>query len=333
MLKLLSLCALVSFALLPCLALADPTILKLAFFTSDQSKIFNIAVKPFVDAVNARGDVKIETYASGILGKEQAQQPQMVRDGIADIAFVVLGPTGNQFPDRAVMELPGLFVDMGEATMVFTRIIASGIMEGYSDFFVIGAFATEPESIHTRPAVATLGDLKGKRIRANNLLEAGVLAKLDMYPVLLPIGKAAEAISRGTIDGAATAPFALIDFGVSRVATHHYMLSLGPTVITILMNRRKFEALSEAHQEVILKYSGEWLAARIIEGYAPYNKEIVEQLKSDPARVVIFPSQADNDLAAQAFKATRAEWADASPHNRRLLNAVEAELRRLRLTQ
>jgi TRAP-type C4-dicarboxylate transport system substrate-binding protein len=333
MIKLLARCALLSFALVPYLAIAEPITLKLAFFTSDQSKIFNIAVKPFVDAVNAHGDMRIETYASGSLGKEQAQQPQMVRDGVADIAFVVLGPTGNQFPDRAVMELPGLFIDMREATLVYTRVVASGIMDGYSDFFVIGAFATEPESIHTRPPIATLGDLKGKRIRANNLFEAGVLAKLDMYPVVLPIGKAAEAISRGTIDGAATAPLALIDFGVGRVATHHYMLSLGPTVITILMNRKKFESLSEANRDVIRKHSGEWLAARIIEGYAPYNKEIVEQLKSDPARQVIFPSQADTYLAAQAFKAARTEWADASPHNRRLLNAVEAELRRLRSTQ
>jgi TRAP-type C4-dicarboxylate transport system substrate-binding protein len=256
----------------------------------------------------------------------------MVRDGVADIAFVVLGPTGNQFPDRSVMELPGLFNDMREGTLVYTRLIASGIMQDYGDFFVIGAFATDPESIHTRPPVATLDDLKGKRIRANNLLEAGVLAKLGMYPVVLPIGKAAEAISRGTIDGAATAPIAMLDFGVGRVATHHYMLSFGPTVISILMNRKKLDSLPKDNQDVIRRYSGEWLAARIIEGYAPYNSGVLEQLKSDPERKVIFPTQAEIGVAARVFKAVREEWAEASPHNRQLLNAVEAELRRLRST-
>src|SRR5665213_687595 len=137
MFKLLAQCALLSFALSPCAAIAEPITLKLAFFTSDQSKIFNIAVRPFVDAVNAHEGIKIETYPSGILGKDQAQQPQMVRDGVADIAFVVLGPTGNQFPDRSVMELPGLFNDMAEATLVCTRLIASGMMEGFSDFYVL----------------------------------------------------------------------------------------------------------------------------------------------------------------------------------------------------
>jgi TRAP-type C4-dicarboxylate transport system substrate-binding protein len=333
MVKLLAQCALLSFALSTGAAVAEPIALKLAFFTSNQSKIYHIAVRPFVDAVNAHGGIIIETYPSGILGKDQAQQHQMVRDGVADIAFVVFGPTGNQFPDRSVIELPGLFNDMAEATMVCTRLIASGMMQGFSDFYVIGAFATDPESIHTRSHVATLGDLIGKRIRANNLLEARVLAKLGMYPVVLPIGKTAEAISRGTIDGAATAPLAMIDFGVGRVATHHFMLLLGPTVIAILMNRKKLESLSEGNQAVIRQYSGEWLAARIVEGYAPYNREIVEQLKSDPAREVVFPSHADIGVAAIAFKAARMEWAEISSHNRELLNAAEATLRQLRSTR
>ncbi len=125
----------------------------------------------------------------------------------------------------------------------------------------------------------------------------------------------------------------MIDFGVGRLATHHYMLSLGPTVITILMNRKIFESLPEANQDVIRQYSGEWLAARIVEGYVPYNKEIVEQLKSDPARTVCLPSQTDIDVAARAFKAARAEWAESSLHNLQLLNAAEAELRQLRSTQ
>lgn len=318
--------------LVPLAAAAEPIKLKLAYYSSDQTKIYNIAIKPFVDAVNAnaRGGITIETYPSGSLGKDQSQQAQLVRNGVADIAYVALGPTGNQFPDHSVVELPGLFNDLPEATLVHTRMIASGILEGYDDFFVIGAFATEPENIHTRPPIATLDDLRGKRIRATNLIEAGVLAKLGMYPVVLPIGKTAEAISRGTIDGAATAPLALIDFGLARVVTYHYFLRLGSNATTILMNRKKFESLPKAGQDVIRQYSGEWLATRFIEGYAPYNKEILEQLKSDPSRKVIFPSPAEIDVAKRAFKVVTVEWTEASPHNRQLLNAVEAELRQLR---
>jgi TRAP-type C4-dicarboxylate transport system substrate-binding protein len=323
---------LLAIVLAPLAAAAEPIKLKLAYFSSDQANLYKISIKPFVDAVNddERSGIKIETYPGGSLGKDQAQQAQLVRNGVADIAFVALGPTGDQFADESVLQLPGLFDDLREATLVHSRVMASGILQGYDDFFVIAAFATEPQSIHMRPPIATLEDLAGKRIRANNPIEAGALAKLGMHPVILPIGKAAEAVSRGTIDGATSVVAPLINFGLGRVMTHHYFLRLGSNVTTILMNRKKFESLPKVGQDVIRGYSGEWLAARYIQGFEPYNKEILEELKSDPSRKVIFPSEAETDAANQVFKAVRAEWVEASPHNRQLLNAVEAELRQVR---
>jgi TRAP-type C4-dicarboxylate transport system substrate-binding protein len=151
-----------------------------------------------------------------------------------------------------------------------------------------------------------------------------------MYSVVLPIGRTPEAISRGTIDGAATATGPLTDFGLGRVVTYHYYLRLDPSVLSILMNRRKSESVPMTGQDVIRKYSGEWLAERFIKGYEVYNAGLLEQMKSEPLRKVIFPSQSEIDVAEQAFRAVRAEWADASPHHRQLLNAVEAEILKFR---
>jgi TRAP-type C4-dicarboxylate transport system substrate-binding protein len=325
-------CATIAFILLPLAAFGEPVKLKLAYFTSDQTRAYTLAIKPFVDAVNAdeQGGVVIETFPGGALGKDPAQQAQLLRDGAADMSFVVLGATASQFRDHAVMELPGLFRDMREATWVNSRLIASGMMEGYGDFFVIASFATEPEGIHTRIPIASLEDLRGKRIRANNPIEASALAMLGMSPVVLPIGKTPEAISRGTIEGAATALGPLIDFGLGRVVTYHYFLRIGPTVRSILMNRAKFDSLPKAGQGVIRKYSGAWLTERFLDADERYNAALVEQLKSDPLRTVMFPSQAEIDVARQAFRAVRSEWAEASPHHRQLLTAVEAEILKFR---
>jgi TRAP-type C4-dicarboxylate transport system substrate-binding protein len=211
-----------------------------------------------------------------------------------------------------------------------TRLVASGLFAEYDEFFVVGSFATEAESIHTRPPIASLDDLKGLRIRANNPIEASVLVKLGMHAVVLPIGKTAEAISRGTIDGAATATVPLIDFGLGRVFTYHYYLRLGASVRSILMDRGKFEDLPPAGRDVIRKYGGEWLAKRFIAKNEPYNAELLEKLKSDPLRKVIFPSQPEIDVAEEAFRAVRGEWADISPHRRELLDATQAEILRFR---
>ncbi len=120
-------------------------------------------VKPFVDAINAeaKGLLKIEVYFSGTLGKAPAQQPQLVRDGVADLAYIIPGYTADEFPDNAVIELPGLFRDQREASLVFTRLIAANVLRGYEDFVVVNAFTAEPHSVHTRRPITSLADLKG----------------------------------------------------------------------------------------------------------------------------------------------------------------------------
>jgi TRAP-type C4-dicarboxylate transport system substrate-binding protein len=322
----------IAFLLLPLAALGGPIKLKLAYYSSDQTRSYSMAIKTFVDAVNAdeQGGVTIETYAGGVLGKDSAQQAQLIRAGTADFAYVVLGAAANQFPDHEVMELPGLFRDMREATWVNGRILDSGIAGGYDDFFVVASLATEPEGIHTRVPIASLADLRGKRIRANNPIEASALAMLGMSPVVLPIVKTPEAISRGTIDGAATALGPLTDFGLGRVVTYHYFLRLGASVRSLLMSRKMFTSLPKAGQDVIRKYSGSRLTDHFIDGDEAYNTGLIEQLEADASRTVIFPSQPDIDVARQAYRALRAEWAEATPRNRRLLDAVTAEISKYR---
>jgi TRAP-type C4-dicarboxylate transport system substrate-binding protein len=324
--------AAIALTMLPLGALGEPIKLKLAYYSSDQARSYTMAVKPFVDAVNAdpRGGVQIEVYPGGVLGKDSNQQAQLIHDGIADMAYVVLGTVADQFKDHAVIELPGLFRDMREATTINTRLVDSEIMQGYENFFVVASLATEPEGVHTRVPIASLQDLRGKRIRANNPVEASALARLGMSAVVLPIGKTAEAISRGTIDGAATALGPLTDFGIGRVVNYHYFLRLGPSVRSLLMSRARFDALPKPAQDAIRRYSGKWLADRFVKDDEAYNESLLDELRADPQRRVMFPSSPEIDVAANAFRAMREEWANASPHSRSLLNLVQEELAKYR---
>ena len=156
-----ALCLVIALALLPAAATAEPIKLKLSFFSSDRSMSYLAAVKPFVDAVNteARGLFEIDVSFSDTAGKDIALQPQFVLDGKTDIAFIVPGYTPAEFPDNTVIELPGLFRGMREATLVYTRLVALGALRGYSGFVVIGAYVTEPETIHGREAINSIDDL------------------------------------------------------------------------------------------------------------------------------------------------------------------------------
>ncbi len=325
-------CAALLLALFATAAAADPIKLKLAFFTSDRSAPFRAAVRPFIDGVNSKGKglIEIELHASGELGSEIALMPQLVLDGGADLAFIVPGYTPQLFPDNAVMELPGLFRDGREATYVATRLVEEKALRGYRDFVVIGAYATEPESIHSRPPIASVDGLKDMRIRVNNSGEAAVLRKLGAVPVPVQVTSIAGAISSGAIDAAAIGRTALADFGISRVATHHFFIRTSAAQMALVMNRKVFDGLPKEAQAVIRKYSGLWAGERFAETYEAADNRVMEQLKPDPKRTVILPSPTDSKRLEAASRAVRNELVAGNPHFQSLLMAVENELSNLR---
>ena len=305
--------------LLPLAATAEPIKLNFSFFTSDRSYIYQNSIKPFVDAVNKEGKglVEIEMYFSGSISSVQADQPQLVTDGTADFALIVPGRTPQNFNDTVVMELPGLYRDQRESSLVFTRLTEAGALIGYENFLVLGAFVADTESIHTREPVATIGDLKDLTIRVNNQTQAAVLEMLGAMPTLLAINQTTEAISTGKIDGATFPTSMLFEFGVGRVTRNHYMIHLGGAPTALVINRKKFEQLPPPVQAIIRKYSGPWLAEHSAAGFEALDKQTLEQLKADPRRKVIFLSPADSERMQHISASVAGGWAAISPHNRR----------------
>jgi TRAP-type C4-dicarboxylate transport system substrate-binding protein len=318
--------------MLPLAVRAEPVTLKLSFFTSDRSSIYQNSIKPFVDAVNDEGQglIEIKVYFSGAISKAQADQPTLVANGAADMALIVPGRTPDKFSDTAVMELPGLFRDQRQASLVYTHLIELGALKGYKEFFVVGAFVAGAESIHSRKPIGSIDDLKGLTIRANNQIEASTLERLGAKSVLIAINQTTEAISSNTIDAATFPPSMLFEFGIGRVTGNHYMIQLGGAPTALVMNRKKYESLPLQAQSIIRKYSGQWLAEHSATSFDKLDKLTVEQLKSDPRREVVFQSPADLRRTERIYTSVVEDWAALSAHNRQLLALIRAEIPKLR---
>lgn len=322
--------------LLPAAAAAEPAKLKLSFYTSDRANVYLSAVKPFVEAVNAeaKGLLEIEVFFSGALSRRHSPlQPQIVLDGTADMAFIIPGMTPDLFPDNVIIELPGLFRDLREATYTYTRLVAANALKGYAPFHVIGAYGSELESFHVRPPVASLDSLQGKKIRVNNPTEAAVIEKLGMSPALMPLNTTAEAISNGSIDGAMAPASMLFEFGIARVASHHYFLNVSSAPLALVINRKALDRLPAQAQDIIRKYSGKWTAARFVEVRATIEQQVMDQLKADKRRNVIFPSQSDTERATAVFKAVTKETVANNEHHRKLLELAKSEIAKLRSSE
>jgi len=321
--------------LLPNPAAAEPINLKLSFFTSDRSQIYQGSVKPFVDAVNAEGNglLHIEVYFSGAISGDLTRLPQLVSDGTADLALVVPGRTPDRFHDTSALELAGLFRDASEASQVFAQLASDGMLSGYEEFHVVCAFVAGAESIHSRKPIASIADLTGLTVRVDNLTQADTLQRLGAVPVLLSINQTTEAVSNGTIDAATFPPSMLFEFGIGRVATHHYMIRLGGAPVALLMNREKFKSLPEQAQALINKYGGRWLMEQSGKYFGELDRHVLEDLEADHRRTVVFPDAADEKVIQPVFRDVIEQYAESSDHNRELLARVRAELAKLRTTE
>lgn len=332
MLRIIICMALWSAAVLPLPASAQPVTLKLAFFTSDREVNWVGVFKPFIDAVNAdrSGALRIEGYPNGALGRNLPQQPQMVLDGVADIAFSVPSLSAGRFPDDVLFELPGLVSNLTEGTRLYEALLGSNSMRGYSDYVVLGSYMNVNLNIFSRRPIKSLKDLKGVKVRILGPVVAQTAKEFGMVPVLMPPNEAVEAIGRGTVDAVITVPAALVDFGIDRVTQHDYMIHLGTNSFAVLMSRAKFESMPKPAQAVLRKYSGRWINDRHIKEMTAYNQALLDRFKADPKRAVVLPSAEDLKRASAAFENVAKDWAAKDPRNAELLKKAREILARER---
>ena len=324
--------AAVLLTVVPSLASAEPIKLKFSVFSPDSERLFNTVKKPFAAAVNeaSGGTVEIELYPNGALGRAPQQQAQMVNDGVADIGFIVPPFTPGRFPDSEVMELPGLFRDLAEATQVYTRLLQAGVLHDYGDYVPIAMWGTPPFSLHANYPINSIKDLKGKKVRGSGIIQIDSLKSLGAVPVGMPPTEVPEALARKTIDASTSQPAVLFDFGLERVTTHHYFIRLGVVPLAVVMNKKSFEALPKAAQDAIRSHSLDWINKLYIDSMLVYDKELIDRLKADQKRKVVFPDEADSAAAQAAFDSVIQAWVKKSPRNAEIYKATVAEIEKYR---
>jgi len=154
-----------------------------------------------------------------------------------------------------------------------------------------------------------------------HLLEHVKLAQLLQVP---------EALARKTIDASTSQPAVLFDFGLDRVTSHHYFIRLGVVPLAVVMNRKSFDALPKAAQDAIRTHSLDWINKLYIDSMLVYDKSLVDRLKADPKRTVVFPDEADAQAARAAFEPVIQAWAKKSARNGEIYQAVLTEIEKFR---
>lgn len=238
-----------------------------------------IFLQRWMDEVTKRsgGRVTFETYRDQALLATTALLDGASR-GISDISYVASGYHPGELPLTTMQDLPYLTQN--------TQALMMTVKQMYSEFehlrkeferinlLLIGSLAVDPTILGTRDRWESVGDLKGKRIRAFGLINQ-VLKALGAVPVALPAPDIYASLERKVIEGYSGLPANLITpMALHEVST--YVIDYGAGTygnVAIVMNKRKFEGLNPKTRALMVDTFNELVQNTYIAELSDLNKQ------------------------------------------------------------
>lgn len=234
--------------------------LRVANFSPAGSYIGTNVYRAWLDRVvaDSEGTLDYQYFPGGVLGANPTQQLKIVQDGIADMAFVLPSYIPGSFPRWGVVGLPGLAHTADEGAVALQRIFGEGLLEPVPGVEVVAVYSSAIANIHTRKPIPTLADLQGLRITGTSPAQFSALTRLGATPEgNIRATEAAEAMSRGAIDGVLMDYMATQSFRVDDVARAHANLPMGLSALMYPLNSATWERLPDPAREAFRKHGGE----------------------------------------------------------------------------
>jgi TRAP-type transport system periplasmic protein len=212
-----------------------------------------------------QGRVKCNLLPKAVVAPPQTLDA--VKDGLADISFIVHGYTPGRFVLTDVAEFPFLGNTSEVTSVAYQRVHDKFLakLDEHKGVHVLGVFTHGPGQIfNTKRPVNALKDLEGMKIRVGGGLVNEVAKVLGTVPMLKPAPEAYELLSQGVADGVFFPKESVFSFKLIELIKHTTFVPGGLYNVTfaLVMNEAKWKAISPADQAAISKLSGEPLALR-----------------------------------------------------------------------
>lgn len=294
---------------------AENVILKIGHFLPAASNAHANVIVPWCEALETESDgrLKCQIYPSMQLGGTPAKLADMARNGVADIVWTAPGYSAGKFPRVEALELPFMLPYGGQAgNRIIWRFYEQYAQEDFKDYKMLALFGDGGMDVHTRTApVKTAADFKSLKLRASSRTIARTLEGLGATPVSMPPAQMTEAISKGVVDGAVATWEVVPPTKLDEVTAYHSVgeadrKAFGYTVLTMLMNKRKYERMPDDLKAILDRNSGEALVERF--GVA-WDQAIEKSKQAVPAESIIPIADADYQAMQDAVAQVPAQWA------------------------
>lgn len=280
------------------------------------------------------GEVKIQIIPA--LGKPEAHF-DLVEKGIADLAMGVDGYTPGRFKLPDALKLPFLSDDVLATSIAYWRI-HERYFSKYKEFGnvkLLGLWTHGPAFLHTsRKEIKSLEDTRGLKTRTPGGVGEKVAVALGVTPVFAPASKSYEMLSTGVVDGIVFNNQSLPAFKIDKILKYTLTVPGGLYRDThfVIMNTKKWEALSQTQKDAIEKVSGEALATLAGKAWAAGEASATQQMASDGH---VFTAASPEMLAEikKRVDPLTVEWLEAAKekgaNGPEILQAIKDEVRLL----
>ena len=179
---------------------------------------------------------------------------RMLGQGVFDVGMTVADYAVSDTPALEGLDVPLIATDAASAKAMVeaARPLVDDIYKDVFNAKVLGIAPYPPQVVFCNAEIASLADLKGKKIRASGRMTGKLLEALGAEAVSVSFGEVPGALQKGVVDCAVTGAGSGYSAGWWEVSTHLMPIPLGgwdPVVTAI--NLDKWNSLSADEQAMV----------------------------------------------------------------------------------
>lgn len=240
------------------ISIAAPIILKLAHVVSTSAP-YHIGAMELAKLVDlkTKGQIKIEIYPGGQLGKGERECIEGLQIGTIDLVVTSTGPVGGFVPQMLVVDLPFLFRDNGHVDKVLDGPIGEGLLKDLSKAGINGIAFWENgfrNLTNNKRPVNKPEDAKGLKLRTmENEVHMDAFRTLGADPTPMTWGEVYTSLQQGVIDGQENPINIIRTHKIYEVNKHLSLTGHVYSPALLLMNEKKFKGLSPDLQKALIE--------------------------------------------------------------------------------
>lgn len=239
-----------------------------------------------------QGRVKIIPSAKAL--GPPPRQMQLAVDGIADVAWGVHGYQPGVYPLAEMVTLPFLTKSAEANSVAYWRVFKAMFEKAGmhpKGVHTLGLHVHPPGNIYNnKHEIKNVADFKGLKLRATNATIFRAFKAFGAVPISPAGGVTAlhQGLAKGVMDGTSFTDEAIFNFHVAKYIKYatHIPGGLYNTSFYIVMNQKKWDAISRADQAAINKVAGEAFARHMGKIWDAQEAKATPELRKAGVKIV-----------------------------------------------